>query len=199
MGSWYRSSTVEWSRFKSSISPPPLSIVRSKLLLLWLKNQKTFIEPPQWFVEEILLKLLVLFSSPASLLMSLSASTAVASSDSLSSGISSTLVPSPSSSFIVTTVRTQDFSMVSLSITQTSSVWPSDIHMSSSTSVSSTGTSSRILIRPATSSLNVKASASSGKFWSNVAIYESRQMSSFDPPSWIHHVEFHYSKNNGNW
>lgn len=150
--------------------------------LLWLKNQKTFIEPPQWFVEEILLKLLVLFSSPASLLMSLSASTAVASSDSLSSGISSTLVPSPSSSFIVTTVRTQDSSTVSLSITQTSSVWPSDILMSSSTSVSSTGTSSRILIRSATSSLNVKASASPGKFWSNVAIYESRQMSSLDPP-----------------
>lgn len=107
----------------------------------------------------LIISLLVIATS---LLMPSSASTAIASSDSLSSGISSTIVPSPSTSLIFTTVRTQDSSTVSLSNTQTSSVWSSGIYVNSSTTVSPAGTSSTNLIRPTTSSLGVKASASPG-------------------------------------
>ena len=142
-----------------------------------------------WKIKRHLLNLLiclVLFSSPASLLMPSFASTAIASSDSLSSEISSTLVPFPSTSLIFTTVRTHDCSTVALSNTQTSSVWSSGIHVNSSrsTTVSPAGTSSTNLICPTTSSLHF---TSPGKFCSNGAMsrVESRQMSLFDPPSWI--------------
>lgn len=146
-----------------------------------------------WKIRRHLLNLLiclVLFSSPASLLMPSSASTAIASSDSLSSGISSTLVPSPSTSLIFTTVRTQDSSTVSLSNTQTSSVWSSGVHVNSSTTVSPARTSSTNLIRPTTSSLGVKASASPGKFCSNGAM--SRVMSHDKCHYLIRHLEFYY-------